>query len=351
LETLRTLNLITSIHTNLILPTSLVLLAMRDIIMSRFYRFMLNFGIAFALVCFFIASPGYSLPTTITEITAGDFFKLGIEKMQHGSYAEAIENFTEAIKLKNDFAPAYNHRCLVYLKLKDYQNAIADCNQALNLTPNNVEAHLHRGLAYYRQGNYQAAIADYDGAIALKPNDFKAYYNRGVARAMLGDRLQAISDYELALTNIPQTSGVLKADIYNDRGIARFELLDLKAAMLDFSKAIAINPNDYRAYYNRGCACTRSGDRSCAVRDFTESLKLNPTNAQAYLNRGIAYHQLGREPAAIADLRKALEYFAQQGDTTTYELTLALLKNLQRQLSLLSEIALLKQERQSFIPV
>jgi hypothetical protein len=53
----------------------------------------------------------------------------------------------------------------------------------------------------------------------------------------------------------------------------------------------------------------------------------------------MAYHQLGREPAAIADLRKALEYFAQQGETTTYELTLILLKSLQQQLSSLSEIA------------
>ncbi|MHC5830552.1 MAG: tetratricopeptide repeat protein, partial [Nostoc sp.] len=112
--------------------------------------------------------------------------------------------------------------------------------------------------------------------IALKPNDFRAYYNRGIARGMLGNHQQAISDYNLALTNISQSSSLLKADVYNDRGLAHFELLDLKAAMLDFSEAIRLNPNNYRAYYNRGCACGRSGDRSCAVRDFTESLKLNP---------------------------------------------------------------------------
>ncbi|MBW4672561.1 MAG: tetratricopeptide repeat protein [Desmonostoc geniculatum HA4340-LM1] len=317
--------------------------------MSRFYRFMLNFSIVFALVCIFIASPAYSLPTASTEITAGDFFKLGIEEMQHGSYTEAIEDFTEAIKLRNDFGSAYSDRCLAYLELKDYQNAIADCNQALNFTPDNVQARLNRGLAYYRQGDYQAAIADYNQTIALKPNNFRAYYNRGVARTILGNYQQAISDYELALTNIPQTSIVLKADIYNERGIARFGLLDLKAAMLDFSKAIVINPNDYRAYYNRGCACARSGDRSSAVRDFTESLELNPINAQAYLNRGIAYHQLGHEQAAIADLQKALEYFAQQGETIIYKKTFGLLKNLQQQLSFLSEIALLKQDAETDI--
>lgn len=309
--------------------------------MSRFYRFMLNFGIAVALACFFLTSPAYSLSTSDTQIAEGELFKLGIEKMQHGSYPEAIQDFTEVIKLKNDFSSAYSNRCLAYLQLGDYQNAIADCNQALKFTPNNVEAHLNRGLAYYRQGDYQAAIADDNQVIALKPNDFRAYYNRGIAHAALDNYPQAISDYNLALTNIPQTSSLLKGDIYNDRGLARFELLDLKTAMLDFSEAIQLNPNDYRAYYNRGCACGISGDNSCAIRDFTESLKLNPTNAQAYLNRGIAYHQLDREQSAIADLQEAVKYFAQQGETKTYEKTFLLLKNLQQQLSSLSEIALI----------
>ncbi|MBD6619880.1 tetratricopeptide repeat protein [Komarekiella sp. 'clone 1'] len=309
--------------------------------MTRFYRFILNFGIAVVLVCLFLTSPAYSLSTSDAKIPEGDLFKLGIEKMRHGSYPEAIQDFTKAIKLKKDFAVAYSNRCLAYLQLEDYQNAIADCNQALKFTPNNVEAHLNRGLAYYRQGDYQAAIADDNQVIALKPNDFRAYYNRGLAHAALDNYPQAISDYNLALTNIPQTSSLLKGDIYNDRGLARFELLDLKTAMLDFSEAIQLNPNDYRAYYNRGCACGISGNNSCAIRDFTESLKLNSTNAQVYLNRGIAYHQLGHEPAAIADLQKAVEYFAQQGETITYEKAFLLLKNLQQQLSSLSEIALI----------
>ncbi|MBH8576641.1 tetratricopeptide repeat protein [Nostocaceae cyanobacterium CENA369] len=309
--------------------------------MSRFYRFMLNFGITVALTCFFLISPAYSLSTSDIGISEDDLFKLGIEKIQHGNYPEAIQDFTEVINLKHDFSSAYSNRCLAYLQLGDYQNAIADCNQALKLTPNNVEAHLNRGLAYYRQGDYQAAIADDNQVIALNKNDFRAYYNRGVARGMLGNHQQAISDYNLALTNIPQLSSLLRADIYNDRGLAHFELSDLKAAMLDFSQAIELNHNDYRAYYNRGCACGRSGDNSCAIRDFAVALKLNPINAMAYLNRGIAYHQLGHEQAAIADLQKAVAYFAQHRETKIYEKALGFLKNLQQQLSSLSEIALI----------
>lgn len=111
--------------------------------------------------------------------------------------------------------------------------------------------------------------------------------------------------------------------------------------MLDFSKAIRLNSNDYRAYYNRGCACGFIGDNFCAIRDFTDSLKLHPTNAQAYLNRGIAYHQLGYEQTAIADLQKAVKYFASIGESVAYDKTLDYLQNLRQQLLTLSEIALI----------
>jgi tetratricopeptide (TPR) repeat protein len=175
----------------------------------------------------------------------------------------------------------------------------------INFAPNNAEAYLNRGLAHYRLGDYRAAIADNNQAIRLKHYDFRAYYNRGVASAGVGNYSDAITDYNRALSAIPQHLLPLLADIYNNRGLARFELADIEAAMLDFKMAIRLNANDYRAYFNRGCACTRSGDDLGAVRDFTESLRLNPSNGQAYFNRGIAFYRLGYEQAAIWDLQKA----------------------------------------------
>lgn len=306
-------------------------------------RFILSFSIAVTFACLVFAAPTYSLSTVKEPNAASVFLQSGIEKLLHGNYQEAIENFNTAIEIQKDFAAAYSDRCLAYLELADYQNAIADCNQALKLTPDNMEAHLNRGLAYYRLGEYRQAIADNNQVIVLKPDDFRAYYNRGIAQAMLGNHQQAISDYNLALITIPQTSTLRLADIYNDRGLAWFELSNLPNAMGSFSKAIYLNPHDYRAYYNRGCACGRSGDNSCAIRDFTASLQLQPDNAQAYLNRGIANHQLGHERTAIKDLQKAVEYFAQEGATTNYEKTLNLLKNLRQQLSSQLEIALINK--------
>lgn len=309
--------------------------------MNRWFRFMVNFGIAVAFACFFLTSLINSSAIASTQITADDFFQMGVKSMLYDNYQEAIKDFTQAIGLKNDFAPAYSNRCLAYLQLKDYQNALADCNQAIKFAPQRADTYVNRGLAHYRQGDYPGAIADNNQAIALKPYDFRAYYNRGMANGALGNDQQAIVDYNSALTQIPRYPNPLLADIYNDRGISRFKLQDLQAAHRDFSLAIRLHPKDYRAYFNRGCICGRSGDNRGTIRDFTESLKLHSSNGHAYFNRAIAYHELGHEQAAIADLQKAAEYFTSQGESAEYERTLDLLKNLRQQLPLLLEIALI----------
>ncbi|MEH2212639.1 tetratricopeptide repeat protein [Nostoc sp.] len=312
--------------------------------MSNFWRLFFSIIIAFPLT--FLTLSAHSSPILITQITAGDFLELGVDKMRRGDYQEAIENFNQAMPtavnyaLEKDLAVAYSDRCLAYLQLQDYHQAVTDCTQAINFAPDNFEAYLYRGVAHYRQGDYPAAIVDHNRAIALKPSDFRAYYNRALARAGDGKDSEAILDFNLALTQIPRISSLLLADIYNDRGLAHFILEDTQAAMLDFNLAIRLNANDYRAYFNRGCACGRNGDDFGAVRDFSQVIRLNPSNAQAYVNRGVAQYSLGYHLAAIADLQKASEYYEQQGKKVAYEKTLDLLKSLRQQISFATEIAL-----------
>ncbi|MBD6616170.1 tetratricopeptide repeat protein [Komarekiella sp. 'clone 1'] len=299
----------------------------------------LFFSVIIAL--FLISTPtAHSLPLVITQITAGNLFELGVDKMRRGDYLEAVKNFNQAIELQKDFTVAYSNRCLAYLQLQDYHQAIADCTQAINFAPNNFEAYLNRGLAHYRQSDYPAAIANYNRAIALKPDDFRAYYNRGVALAGEGNYSEAIVDYNQALTQIPQITSLLLADIYNDRGLAHLVLQNQQAAMLDFNLAIRLNANDDRAYFNRGCACGRNGDDFGAVDNFSEVIRLNPSNALAYVNRGIARYRLGYHQGAIADLKKASEYFQHQGKRVAYQKTLDLLKSLRQEIQLATEIAL-----------
>jgi tetratricopeptide (TPR) repeat protein len=314
--------------------------------MTYFWRLFLSVLMAFFLS--FSHLSAYSLPLAITPITASDFLKLGVIQMQRGDYQEAIKQFNQALQLQENLAVAYSDRCFAYLQLQDYHQAIADCTQALNFAPQNFDTYLLRGLAHYRKGDDPSAIADYNQAIALKPDDFRAYYNRGLAYTGQGKYLKAIANYNLALTQIPPTSNLFLADIYNDRGLAHLILQDSPAAMLDFNLAIRLKPQDYRAYFNRGCTSGQNGDDMAAIRDFSQAIRLNPSYAQAYVNRGMARYRLSSHQGAMSgnklfriytDLKQASEYFGEQGEKVAYEKTLSLLNKLQQQLELATEIA------------
>ncbi len=223
----------------------------------------------------------------------------------------------------------YSKFCNAQIELADYKGAIANCTTAITLAKNPTEPLLSRSIAYYRQGNYQAAIIDSDRVIALHRCDFRAYYNRALAHAGNKHYLKAVADFNLALVQLPHKSHSLLADIYTDRGLARFELADYPAAMQDFSLAIRLNPHDERAYYNRGCTCFRHGDYHSAIANFTTCLQLNPSNTQAYVNRGIARHQLGYQQAAIQDLQQAAQNFILQKDRLAYQKTVTSIQQIQ----------------------
>ena len=72
-----------------------------------------------------------------------------------------------AIRLKPDFAEAYDSRGNNYNKLKNYQLAIEDFNKAIQLAPNNANAYNNRGLAYFMHGNNKQGCSDVQKACSL----------------------------------------------------------------------------------------------------------------------------------------------------------------------------------------
>ncbi|MGC1393328.1 MAG: tetratricopeptide repeat protein, partial [Coleofasciculaceae cyanobacterium] len=128
--------------------------------MSRLYRILISLGLVAVFFMPVTTIPALAAVIPITQISAKDFLKLGVENTSRGEFEQAIINFSQAIKLDVKMAAAYSNRCLVYNQMEEYQRAIIDCTQAMQLNPDKIESYLNRGLAYYRQGNYQEAIAD-----------------------------------------------------------------------------------------------------------------------------------------------------------------------------------------------
>ena len=68
-------------------------------------------------------------------------------------------------------------------------------------------------------------------------------------------------------------------------GTDELEAGDLDAALVQFQRAIELNPNYGAAYFSRGLVRKQQQDYDAAISDFTRSIALKPM-AEAYLNRG-----------------------------------------------------------------
>lgn len=94
---------------------------------------------------------------------------------------------------------------------------------------------------------------------------------------------------------------------YNKRGLAHASTRNFEQAIIDFTKAIELDPHYAEAYNNRSTAHLMMGNYGQAVTDCTHALELAPDFVATYVNRGIAYSGLRQYKQAIADCEKALQ--------------------------------------------
>jgi serine/threonine protein kinase len=77
-------------------------------------------------------------------------------------------------------------------------------------------------------------------------------------------------------------------------------------ARQSFERSIALNPS-YEAYANLGLLCDRAQDRKCTLDSYTKAIALNPTDYAAYYNLGSYHEDRGDFTKAIAAYRKSIE--------------------------------------------
>jgi serine/threonine protein kinase len=218
-----------------------------------------------------------------------------------GKFDQAIADCNEAIRIKPDLAEAYKNRANPHNQLKQYDDAIVDCNEAIRLNPNYAEAFANRATSYVDLKQYDKAIADCDEAIRLKPELFQAYDIRASAYDYQGQYDKAIADLNEVIRLQPNL-----ADAYIDRGYAYLNLGQYDASVADSTEAIRLNPNLALAYNNRAYARLNLKQYDAAIADCTEAIRLNPNLAFAYGNRGNAYINLKQYKAGIADCTEAI---------------------------------------------
>jgi tetratricopeptide (TPR) repeat protein len=69
-----------------------------------------------------------------------------------GSFNDAIQCFSQAIRLQDNKADFYHNRGFAYRKTKDYEKAIEDYSKAISLDGGHFKAYYNRAFCYDKQG-------------------------------------------------------------------------------------------------------------------------------------------------------------------------------------------------------
>lgn len=230
------------------------------------------------------------------QMTAWDYRRQGDRYCDLKQYENAVECFSNAIRMQSNVAQFYNDRGYTYNNLREYKKAIIDFDKSINLNPKFAVVYNNRGFAYHNLGEYDKAITDFNKAIELNPEYAIAYNNRGYAYKNWGEYDRAITDYSKAIE-----LNLEFAEAYNNRGTVYDNLGEYDRAIADYDKAIELNPKYATPYKNQGGIWSKRENFDRAIQFLTKAIELNPEYKDAYAERAEVYRLMGETEKAEAD--------------------------------------------------
>ena len=167
-----------------------------------------------------------------------------------------------------------------------------------------VMEYYHKSRDLMRQQDYDAVIELCTGGLAEHPDSCMILERRAVAYEYKKEHHKAIADYTRVIALKPQDP-----DGWNSRGNLYHNLGEYDKAIADYTQCIPLSPPGYGTYWsNRGISYSEKGDLDAAIADLTTSIETWSTEdctCWALLHRGLVWRKKGDLKKALADFRKS----------------------------------------------
>lgn len=150
------------------------------------------------------------------------------------------------------------------------------------------------------QADWGLALAACERALQKTPEHAELWFRRGIAHYELSDVKAALIANQQALRFSPHHElALLNQPVYHEA------LDDVTAAIKAWEQYFEVFPHsDHRM--NRVEFWERQGDLEQAIGDLNRILQMSPELGDAYYRRGVLYRKQGQRSLALADLNRAL---------------------------------------------
>ncbi|MDR0812652.1 MAG: tetratricopeptide repeat protein [Oscillospiraceae bacterium] len=166
-----------------------------------------------------------------------------------------------------------------------------------------------------KNGGTFVTIDNFDGLMIQLGQSFedpRPDYLKEEAENRIRNYNKIIDSYNKTLPQSGDTRVAFNARNYIDLGNSDLQKNKYDQAIVNYSKAIELDPLYAVAYNNRGLAYHSIGYTELAIKDLSEAIKLSPDNHNYYKARSRAYTALNKPGLAAADMAKYRELIAKK---------------------------------------
>ncbi|MFA9390288.1 MAG: tetratricopeptide repeat protein [Prolixibacteraceae bacterium] len=219
-----------------------------------------------------------------------------------GYFNMVIEN----LNAKNNYQPYLTITNLpptALAKTSDYRNQILAFDERIKQNNDISNNYLYRGIFKSLIMDFSNAIDDFNKAIKLDERNLLAYFMRANAEAKMIEAIEKIADQNEMIT--------ASQDKIKEYPKTKKELEEINGALdeifTDYSVVLYMNPNFYFGYFNRGNIYCKNEKYLAAMDEYDKAIAIDPEFAEALYNRGLVKILLNDIEGGAKDLSRAGE--------------------------------------------
>ncbi|MDR1895302.1 MAG: tetratricopeptide repeat protein [Prevotellaceae bacterium] len=251
------------------------------------------------------------------------------------NYNDAIEAYSEIIKIDEKDIKAYKKRLHIYYKMCRYDEVLIDCKILLDANKSDVETIYHIALVYYKQEKYFDSkdeieiLLQMDISLELKNKieNLKTLVNMEISHfyEKSGDSYYENKNYQKAIKNYEKVLKYYTSDsILLKIGFSYFIPKNNDLALITFKKILDSYSDSVEHLIANGVIKFLKGHYEETIKHFenknvmvsSHSEFTNPILIKAYLNHGNYLMRLGKIDEAYTLYTNANKYFPDQLEFT-----------------------------------
>ena len=217
------------------------------------------------------AKENYLKVLKLDEANIHSNIKLAWISLIAGQHESCFVYANNALKQDQYLPEPYYLKGLAYKELGKFKLSVSNFRTATEQDNDYLESWLQLGYMYDAADDTLAG-AFYENALRIDSNNIDALYAFGMHLQTWGLTQEALTQYQHILRI---NDGY--HDAWYNIGYIYLEILDQNdSAIKYYDKVLALNPYNFKGYYNRGLAFERQELIPQAKLDFEEALKLKP---------------------------------------------------------------------------